>query len=93
MKKLNESDIVRMMREEWNFKLRRLTETVDAVFKGKIDGKEKTLISTDLKLRHKESQFLYTVVSVGPDDIILSNPEGQQFMLDKKELEDEYEID
>jgi hypothetical protein len=36
---------------------------------------------------------LYTVVSVGPRDIILKTPEGEEFLLDKEQLEDEYELD
>jgi hypothetical protein len=93
MKKLEESDIIRIMREEWDAKVASLTEAVDAVLKGKVDGKDKTLIDTDLKLRHKETQFLYTVVSVGPRDVILKTPEGKQFLVDKDTLENEYEID
>lgn len=93
MKKLEESDIIRIMREEWNAKLVQLSETVDAVFKGKVDGENKVLLSPELKLRHKKSQFLYTVVSVGPKDAILMTPEGKRFIVDKEELEKEYEID
>lgn len=93
MKKLEEADIIRIMREEWDAKLAELSETVDAVLKGKVDGEEKTLISTELKLRHKDTQYLYTVVSVGPRDVILMTPEGKEFLIDKEELEKNYEID
>lgn len=93
MKKLEESDIIRMMREEWNTKLLHLSEAVDAVFKGKVDGEEKLLIDPDLKLRHKKSQYLYTVVSVGPRDVILKTPEGEQFLVNADEIESDYEID
>ena len=93
MKKLEESDIIQIMREEWNAKLSRLSEAVDAVLKGKVEGGEKLLMSPDLKLRHKDTQFLYTVVSAGPRDVILKTPEGKQFIVDKDELEKNYEID
>jgi hypothetical protein len=93
MKKLEETDIIRIMREEWNAKVAALSETVDAVMKGKVDGEEKTLIGTDLKLRHKKTQFLYTVMSVGPRDVILKTPEGKQFLVNKEDLEKNYEID
>lgn len=92
MKKLEESDIIRMMREEWDAKLARLSEEVDAVLKGKIDGKEKLILSPDLKLTHKDSGFLYTLVSVGPRDAILKSPEGKEFIVDKDTLENEYVI-
>ena len=93
MKKLQEEDIIRVMREEWQAKVAALTEEVDLTFKAKVDGENKEVISQDLKVRHKKSQLLYTVVSVGPRDIILKTPEGEEFLLDKEQLEDEYELD
>lgn len=93
MKKLQEEDIIRIMREEWQAKVTALTEEVDLTFKAKVDGKDTEVISQDLKVRHKKSQLLYTVVSVGPRDIILKTPEGEEFLLDKEQLEDEYELD
>lgn len=93
MKKLTESDIIQMMREEWNDKLVALSEAVDAVMKGKLDGEEKTLIDPDLKLRHKKTQYLYTVDSVGPRDIVLKTPEGEKFLVDRDDLEANYEVD
>lgn len=93
MKKLQEEDIIRVMCEEWQAKVTALTEEVDLTFKAKVDGENKEVISQDLKVRHKKSQLLYTVVSVGPRDIILKTPEGEEFLLDKEQLEDEYELD
>lgn len=93
MKKLEDADIIQLMREEWNAKLARLSEEVDAVLKGKVDGKEKTILSPDTKLRHKKSKLLYTLVSIGPRDAILKTPEDKQFIVDKDTLEKEYAID
>jgi hypothetical protein len=93
MKNLTEEDVVRVMREEWHAKVISLTEEVDLSFKAKVDGEDKEVISQDLKIRHKKSQLLYTVVSVGPKDIVLKTPEGEEFLLDKEQLEDEYELD
>ena len=93
MKKLEDADIIQMMREEWERKLALLSEEVDAVFKGKVDGDEKTILSPDTKLRHKKSKLLYTLSSIGPRDAILKNPEGKQFIVDKDTLEKEYAID
>jgi len=93
MKKLQEEDILKIMREEWTNKVAALTEEVDLTFKTKVDGDEKDVISQDLKVRHKKSQVLYTVVSVGSRDIILKTPEGEDFLLDKETLENEYELD
>lgn len=94
MKKLEESDIIQIMREEWDAKLARLAEDVDAVLRGKVDGKEKTILSPDTKLRHKKSKLLYTLISIGPRDAVLLTPEGdKQFIVDKDTLENEYAID
>ncbi len=93
MKTLNEQDIIRIMREEWNAKIAALTEDVDLAYKSKVGEQEKEVISKDLKVRHKKSQILYTVVSVGPRDAVLKTPEGDEFLIDKDTLEDEYELD
>lgn len=93
MKKLEDSVIIELMREEWASKLQRLSESVDAVLTGKVDGKEKTILSPETKLRHKKTQYLYDLVSVGVRDAILKTPEGKQFIVTKDELESDYEID
>ena len=93
MKKLNDADIIQLMREEWATKLKKLSESVDAVLTGKVDGKEKSILSPDTKLRHIKTQYLYDLISVGPRDVILKTPEGKQFIVTKDELESDYEID
>lgn len=93
MKKLEDADIIQLMKEEWATKLAQLSEEVDAVFKGKVDGAEKTILSPDTKLKHKKSKLLYTLVSIGPRDAILKTPENKQFIVDKDTLEKEYAID
>jgi hypothetical protein len=93
MKKLQEEDVLRIIREEWAAKVKALSEEIDLALKAKVDGKEKEIISPDLKIRHTKSQLLYTVVSIGPKDVILKTPEGEKFLLDKETLEKEYELD
>lgn len=93
MRTLKDEDIIQMMREEWDAKVARLSEAVKAVTKGKVDGRESDLISVDLKVRHKKTQFLYTVKSVSPNDVVLRTPEGKDFIVDNDELTQNYEID
>lgn len=93
MKNLEDSVIIALIREEWSSKLKRLSESVDAILIGNVDGKEKTILSPETKLRHKKTQYLYDLVSVGPRDVILKTPEGKQFIIDKSKLEKEYELD
>ena len=102
MKNLSEAEIIKMMREEWDTKLLALAESVDATLKGKVDGREKMLISPGLKLRNKVPSkkkgveplgYLYTVVSVSPRDVILQTPDGKQMLVDKETLENNYELD
>jgi hypothetical protein len=94
MKTLQPEDVLRVMREEWEAKTKALTEQVDLLMNAKVDGgAEDPVLSPELKVRHKKSQIRYTVVSVGSQDIILKTPEGEQFLIDKEELESKYELD
>lgn len=94
MKKLQAEDVIRVMKEEWSARVKALSEQVDLVMNTKLDGPEKEpVISPELKVRHKDSQIRYTVSSVGPRDVILRTPEGDEFLVDKGDLENSYELD
>lgn len=93
MKKLSEADIIRIMKEEWEAKVKALAENVDLTFTAKVDGDKKEVISDELKIRHIKSKFLYTVLSVGPRDVTLMTPEGEEILVSKDKLEKEYELD
>lgn len=90
MKKLEEQDIIKIMREEWEKKINSLSEEVDLVLKTKVDGKEVNPIDSDFKVKHKKSRILYTVDSVSTKDVILIAPEGEKFMITAEEFEEEY---
>lgn len=94
MKTLTETDILRIMREEWNTKVQNLSEAIDVNLTSKVakDG-EKIILSPELKILHKKSGIRYTIDSVGPQDCILRNPEGETFIVDADELQNEYELD
>ena len=94
MKTLKADDVIRVMREEWQARLAALSEQVDLVMNSKVTAGEKDpVISPELKVRHKNSQIRYTVSSVGPRDLILRTPEGEEFLVSKEDLEDGYELD
>jgi hypothetical protein len=94
VQKLTESDVIRIMREEWNKKLAALSEDVDAALTAKTkSGDEITVASPELKVRHKKSGIRYTITSVGPRDCILRTPEGDTFLVDADEMEREYIVD
>ena len=80
------------MREVHGGRLAELARDLDVLFKTK-DGKPQNVLSPELKLRHKGSGLLYTIDSVGPRDAILRTPEGGTFLVDKDELEADYELD
>jgi hypothetical protein len=94
MRELQQEDVIRIMREEWGKKVSALQETVDLAFSSKVnkDG-EKPILAPELKVMHRNSGIRYTVSSVGPRDIILRTPEGEDFLVDKETLEAEYELD
>lgn len=95
MKTLKEEDIIRLMREEWARGVTALIEKVDMVMNAPVgDGEAPAaVLSPELKVRHKASQLRYTVKSVGPRDVILMTPEGDDFIVDKETLEKEYQLD
>ncbi len=94
MKTLTEADIIQTMKEEWEKKVNSLSETIDVVLNAKTDsGSNTPVITPDLKVRHKKSQIRYTVASVGPRDVILKTPEGEEFIVDATELENHYQLD
>ena len=88
MKKLNERDIIKLMREEWNARVRSVLESISVDL-----SKDSELVTQGLKVRHKNSKLLYTVVSVSPNDIVLTTPENNEILIDKDEFEKEYVID
>lgn len=92
-KKLTELDVIQIIREEWDNRLAKLSEEVDLNLKSKVDNKEKNVLSPDLKVVHKKSGIRYTISSVGPRDVILRSPEGEDFLIDTDELEKNYELD
>lgn len=95
MRKLQEEDIIRLMREEWALGVKALAETVDMVMDSPVgdDKGEVPVLSPELKVRHKASQIRYTVKSVGPRDVILMTPEGEDFIVDGAEFENSYQLD
>ena len=94
MRTLQEADVIRVMREEWDAKVKALAEEVDVVMNSRVENKsDLPVLSPELKVRHKKSQIRYTISSVGPRDVILRTPEGEEFIIDSAELEDSYELD
>jgi len=102
MRKLAEADVIRIMREEWSAKVKTLAEEVDVVMNSKVkDGSTVGVLSPGLKIKHKASGILYTVMSVGPRDVLIKppdeDPDGSVMdtgvLVDAATLEREYKLD
>jgi hypothetical protein len=93
MKKLSQADIIQVMREEWNARTSALVEQAGLTVTSKVDDSVEPILAPELKVRHKKSQIRYTICSVGPRDIILRTPEGEQFLVDQPTIERDYELD
>jgi fibrillarin-like rRNA methylase len=93
MKILTESEILNLFREEQALKNKALVKEVDMYFKNAANKDELTIVSPDLKVKHKKSGYRYTVDSVSARDVTLKTPEGELFDVDQKSLESEYELD
>lgn len=83
------------MREEWDKKVSTLSEEVDLSMTSKVGGnsEEKSVLTPELKVMHRDSGIRYTISSVGPRDVILKTPEGEEFIVDADSLEREYYLD
>lgn len=93
VKTLTEADIIRVMREEYESRVKALAEQIDMVMNSKVGKDPKDVLSPELKVKHKDSQLRYTIDSVGPRDVILRTPEGETFLVSKEHLEQEYILD
>jgi len=59
------------------------------------------VLSPGLKIKHKQSGILYTVMSVGPRDVLIRPPDGDPngsisdtaMLVDAAELEQSYKLD
>jgi hypothetical protein len=90
-KKLNEREVLRLMREEWDRRVGSfLLEADDVPIKA---GGTSMMLSPELKLVHKRSRLRYTIDSVGARDVVLRTPEGDTFVVDTDTLEKEYGLD
>lgn len=81
MSKFNEKDVLRIMREEWDSRLRQISEELN------VDD-----VSDGLKVKHIKSKILYTIDSVSPRNVILVSPEGEKFTVSAGEFEEGYEL-
>ena len=93
MKTLTESEIIRIMQEEWGERLRQLSEEVELKTDVKVDGEKQDVIGRDLVVRHAASGLEYIVDTVGENDVVLCVYRGgETFTVSKDELESEYEV-
>lgn len=79
--------LIALLREDNERKMKILKEDVEHVLKNS------AAISCGLKVVHKKSGILYTVKSIAPEDVILTTPEGEDFMVHKDEFEANYALD
>lgn len=89
---LTGNDVLQMIKEAYNEKLRRLVE-IDLVQATSDNPKGKPIVGPELRLRHKKSGLIYTVNSVGHSQYELRTPEGECFTVGRDELENGYELD
>ena len=93
MKELTESDIIRIMREEWNENISNLFEKSNLKTSAKVEDEQKEVIGQDLILRHVKSRLEYIVCAIGENDVELCQfIGGPKFTISKDELEKEYEF-
>tara|TARA_Y100000034_G_C6827641_1_gene373308 strand:- start:340 stop:672 length:333 start_codon:yes stop_codon:yes gene_type:complete len=98
---LSEVEIIEMIRQEYDQKLRRLASEITTHLGGKktFNGEPGiNVIARGLKVRHHKSRYLYTVTGMFRDAdqklmIKLQTPEGDVFDVNEEEFEKNYESD
>lgn len=90
--RLDGTELIEMMREAWDKKVRGLVRELDTNYKD-ASGKKKATVSPGLKVKHAESGRVYTVDSLGMKDVVLITPEGDRFPITLKQLNSEYEVE
>lgn len=94
MQKLDESVVLRVIREEWESRKAALKEEMNTVYKPAGKGATpKHALSPGLKVKHKKTGMLCTIDAVGPTGVIMCKPEGAKFIVTSDSLEKDYELD
>jgi hypothetical protein len=93
MRKLTETDIIDVMREEWTSRVKTLCEKANITFSGVVGDKDTILVAPELKVQHRKSGLKYTVDSVSPQDVVLRTSEGKLFIVDATTFENEYVLE
>jgi hypothetical protein len=83
MQKLDDSAIIRIIREEWESKKATLLSEAKHDF---------MTASPGLKLKHTKTGLLYTVAKVAPGAVTITSPDGAPSTLSNDQLEDEFEL-
>lgn len=92
-KQLTESDVLRIIREEWDLVTEKAKEDLEVFFKPEKTSDEVNVISPELKVKHTASGYRYTVDAVGTNSVVLRTPEGELMDLPTEEFENEYQLD
>lgn len=93
MKHLTESDVLRIIREEWALRVEKANHDLEVYFKPTKTSDETNVISPELKVKHKKSGYRYTVSAVGTNSVVLRTPEGDNMDVDSAEFERDYSLD
>lgn len=86
---LTNEELVTAIRQAWDKKLAALKEDLNSFLNEDIEPQ----VGTETKVKHRESQLLYTVHSIGPDEVVLRTPTGRLFTIDSASFDNEYEVD
>lgn len=92
MKNLTEGVVVSLFREEYQKRKTNLSVALENFLGISVESDKEGLISTDTKVKHKETGLLYTVDQVEPDVIVLKTPNGELFSVDSEDFQEKYVI-
>lgn len=92
-KTLTDTDVLRIIKEEWEKLISEVDGELDVLFKPKKGTSEIDVISPELKVMHKKSGFRYTVDATSTNTVTLRTPEGDHLDVTHDEFENDYQLD
>ena len=92
MGKLTDSEIIGLIREEYQKKVREVVDELDSFIKLGASG-DVNILSPGLKIRDRDAGLLYTIDLVRPDGCQVVSAVGVEFFIKNDELRDRYILD
>jgi len=100
MKKINSKDFIKIMREEYNRTLEKLSQIDDAKYNEQDKSDDSTvdmsdltqLLSVGLNIKHVKTGINYEIIELGEKESALQSPDGKKYVVSNDALDRNFAI-